>query len=772
MCDGDNNTYPRHCSPTIAKSVVCAANLTSTVLFVVGVALLGIGIPQILEEKPNLCQMTYMYQGYAPVFLSKQIRAKFPKRYSVHLYREQSVDEAQISANDIPVFFIPGHGGDYRQVRSIASVSARQHMNQRWRFAFYTFDFDGELSGLSGSSIQLQTAFVHEAASEVLAKSKHDQGIIIAHSMGGIVARLLARDAGMRGKFPLLLTLATPHLFPLAMLDEEMNKIYRSIQQDCIDYTNKTTLVSIGGGHRDLMINAASVLISDHGSPNYFDTVSVESSAIPSVGIESDHFAILWCNQIVKTVSALIDELVDPSTRKVLAGPNERRVIVEQALLPTFKNTIMHRMGPVRYFSIFPCYTLLISPLESTRSYNGQDIDILQHSIGLPYSYKGEWAYHVFGNVTCKRSRAIRVRLFLHSASTINDAILVSFNGVGKERRVALINTHFSPIFPGIGGMNFSMSVPKDCQVELEVSPDISLSVFRGLLAHRSGIVKIIVVISFFCYAMVLLYSVNVGFGCILYDAPITVTQVPILLTFVSCFIGTSFFDGDERIFNIASSARDSNFCLLAVSAAVWIMIACVVRIIVKVLSFLQQHIRRFTILVSYALSSVSVVGLLLSMYWIQVSITCSLAACILGVAAKGAGNPHKINARQCSAVWLSLLAILSQFDSVPYDIMTLFEVFGSSEAIDALAGGKFNSTGLCILIFVACETGIVPGVSFQNRLIALSYAFVGSGICTATSVALSFTESQEEVFSSATKVVAVLGLVRTMCLLSNRGNV
>ena len=70
----------------------------------------------------------------------------------------------------IPVLFLPGNGGSYRQVRSLGSVSLRKSEdvgNKIW-FDYFSVDFNSELSGLVGSLLLEQTQFVTRVVDHIL----------------------------------------------------------------------------------------------------------------------------------------------------------------------------------------------------------------------------------------------------------------------------------------------------------------------------------------------------------------------------------------------------------------------------------------------------------------------------------------------------------------------------------------------------------------------------------------------------------------------------
>ena len=98
-----------------------------------------------------------------------------------------------------PVLYLPGSGGCYKQARSIGSVLYRKmNFNKmgkkrstfNFHFNTFTIDFDEELTGIYGGTLQAQTEFTAKAIQRILDFYKKDVKIfIVGHSMGGILAR-------------------------------------------------------------------------------------------------------------------------------------------------------------------------------------------------------------------------------------------------------------------------------------------------------------------------------------------------------------------------------------------------------------------------------------------------------------------------------------------------------------------------------------------------------------------------------------------------------
>ncbi|KAH8552010.1 PGAP1-like protein-domain-containing protein [Umbelopsis sp. PMI_123] len=271
---------------------------------------------------------------------------KFAGKYTLYLYREKGVDNNDQPVG-VPVLFIPGHAGSYKQCRSIAAEAAylfygqngRQRVDRdrgRENLDIFTVDFNEEFSALHGQSILEQAEYLNDAIDYILKlypQTRKNDGrfnpslpdpqsvIIIGHSMGGVVARaMLTIDNYQPGHINTIITLSTPHISPPVPFDWMISKIYKDIHQFWIDgYSTAVNdrerslrdvaLISIAGGNLDSIVcsdsaNIGAIVPSTHG-------FTVFTTAIPNVWTGSDHPAILWCNQIVGVLAKSLLDIVD-----------------------------------------------------------------------------------------------------------------------------------------------------------------------------------------------------------------------------------------------------------------------------------------------------------------------------------------------------------------------------------------------------------------------------------------------------------------------------
>jgi len=180
------------------------AAVLAALLAAAALTLLAVGIGSIVTHRdPTSCEMTYMHPSYIPIpFEPRSKRAGPP--YQLYLYREGGAEQptepvwqrpclptvrkravltcarappltSSFLASQVgqPVLFLPGSAGSFRQVRSIASVTARLELEQgirdsALRYDFYSVDFNEEFTALHGVSVLEQAAFLNDAVDHLL----------------------------------------------------------------------------------------------------------------------------------------------------------------------------------------------------------------------------------------------------------------------------------------------------------------------------------------------------------------------------------------------------------------------------------------------------------------------------------------------------------------------------------------------------------------------------------------------------------------------------
>ncbi|NWW50824.1 PGAP1 deacylase, partial [Pedionomus torquatus] len=270
--------------------------------------------------------------------LPKKTARKYPV-YELYLYGEGNYAEENknLFLTGIPVLFLPGNAGSYKQVRSLGSIALRkaEDVDFKYHFNFFSVNFNEELVALYGGSLQRQTKFVHECIKVILKLYKDREFAptsvaIVGHSMGGLVARALLTLKNFKPELiNLLITQATPHVAPVMPLDKYLTDFYTAVNNHWIlkaqDLRNLTTL-SVAGGFRDYQVRSGLAFLprlSQHDS-----ALSVVSSAVPRAWASTDHLSIVWCKELIlATVRAFFD-LIDENTRQITEDPKKRMAVL------------------------------------------------------------------------------------------------------------------------------------------------------------------------------------------------------------------------------------------------------------------------------------------------------------------------------------------------------------------------------------------------------------------------------------------------------------
>ncbi|GAP93268.1 putative GPI inositol-deacylase [Rosellinia necatrix] len=309
-----------------------------------------------LQCDPKGCRMSWMSPSFTRFSDFDTEHTRLAAKYSLYLYREQGIDNGP-KVRGIPVLFIPGNAGSYKQVRSIASESARYfhdvlHPNAAAAKSgvkgldFFTLDFNEDFTAFHGQTMLDQAEYVNEAIRYILSlyldpqKSDRDPNlpdpssvIILGHSMGGIVARAAFVMPNFQPhSIKTIVTMSAPHARAPVTFDPLIVKIYQDINDHWRRaYSQKSTtenslshvtLVSIAGGGLDTVVpsdyaSLESIVPETHG-------FTVFTSTIPTVWTSMDHQAITWCDQFRKVIVRALYDIVDSRDKSQTKNRNER----------------------------------------------------------------------------------------------------------------------------------------------------------------------------------------------------------------------------------------------------------------------------------------------------------------------------------------------------------------------------------------------------------------------------------------------------------------
>ncbi|KAK5156159.1 GPI inositol deacylase [Recurvomyces mirabilis] len=325
-----------------------------------------------LQMDPKGCAMSYMMPAFAHFSDFDTEHTRFASKYSLYLYREGGVDE-DTRVKGIPVIFIPGNAGSYKQVRPIAAEAAHYFHdelredseaigNGKRPLDFFTVDFNEELSAFHGQTLLDQAEYLNEAIAYILAlyhnphRSQREHGlpdpksvIILGHSMGGVVARTMLRMPNYQeNTINTIITLSAPHARAPISFDAEMvatyndiNTFWRQSYTTADPRRNRladVTLVSVAGGGLDTMIpseysSLTSLVPDTHG-------FTVFTSAIPCVWTGMDHLAIMWCDQFRKALVRAVFDVADVRRSSQTLPQAERIKALRKRLLTGMESVV------------------------------------------------------------------------------------------------------------------------------------------------------------------------------------------------------------------------------------------------------------------------------------------------------------------------------------------------------------------------------------------------------------------------------------------------
>ncbi|CAN6181754.1 unnamed protein product [Urochloa humidicola] len=376
----------------------------AVLLFSAWVALAALS--RLLRPVPNGCIMTYMYPTYIPIAAAP--RNVSSDRYGLFLYHEgwKQIDfEKHIRGlRGVPVLFIPGNGGSYKQVRSLAAESFKAYQNGPLEPTFYreasiTFsgdelkdfsipsrygrmldwfavDLEGEHSAMDGRILEEHTEYVVYAIHRILDQYKESHlertkgdaqssgnlptsVILVGHSMGGFVARAALVHPNLRkSAVETILTLSSPHQYPpialqpslghfFSHVNEEWRKGYKmGVSHASSPKLSNVVVVSVSGGIHDYQIRSRlasldGIVPSTHG-------FMVGSSSMKNVWLSMEHQSILWCNQLAVQVAHTLLSIIDPVNGQPFSSTQKRVFVFTkmlQSAAPQSLSSVTHVPG-------------------------------------------------------------------------------------------------------------------------------------------------------------------------------------------------------------------------------------------------------------------------------------------------------------------------------------------------------------------------------------------------------------------------------------------
>lgn len=278
----------------------------------------------------------------------------------------------------VPVLFIPGNAGSFKQGRILAFEALEYYHNTilqnpealkdgKTSIDLFAVDFNEDLSAFHGQTVLDQAEYLNDAVSYILSlyhdpqRSQRDATlpdpasvVLIGHSMGGIVARaMLTMPNYQSNSINTIVTLSAPHARVPVSFDAEMVHTYKRINDYWRQaYSQKwandnplwhVTLISIAGGGLDTVVpsdfaSLESLVPSTHG-------FTVFTSGIPGVWTGADHLQMTWCTQLMKPVMRSIMEVLDIHRPGQTKSRAERMRSFRKSLLTGMEDVVDNRVA-------------------------------------------------------------------------------------------------------------------------------------------------------------------------------------------------------------------------------------------------------------------------------------------------------------------------------------------------------------------------------------------------------------------------------------------
>ncbi|XP_059449322.1 uncharacterized protein LOC132180491 isoform X3 [Corylus avellana] len=366
-------------------------------LVVVAVWIGLVALYGLLKPISNGCIMTYMYPTYIPISSPEGVSSA---KYGLYLYHEgwRKIDfkEHLKKLSGVPVLFIPGNGGSYKQVRSVAAESDRAFQGGPLERTFYqeafltpeeggldfdeagfqlpnhytckldwfAVDLEGEHSAMDGGILEEHTEYVvnaihrildqYKASFDVRAKegaatsgSLPKSVILVGHSMGGFVARAAIVHPRLRkSSVETVLTLSSPHQLPPVALQPSLGHYFAHVNQQWRKgyeaQTTRTGRYVSGPELSNVVVVSISGGYHDYQVRTKLESLDgivpptngfmISSTGMKNVWLSMEHQAILWCNQLVVQVSHTLLSLIDSRTGQPFPDTQKRLAIFTRML--------------------------------------------------------------------------------------------------------------------------------------------------------------------------------------------------------------------------------------------------------------------------------------------------------------------------------------------------------------------------------------------------------------------------------------------------------
>lgn len=216
-------------------------------------------------------------------------------------------------------------------------------------------DFNEDFSAFHGETLFEQAEYATDAIAHILSLyeqsgQSHIHGpllpkptsvIILAHSMGGIVARHLFLNPQYRQtSINTIITLSTPHLYPPAPVDSSVERFYTLTNDYWTSYRDNptsshplahVTLISVSGGTADLQITSDATIVESLVPPQ--NGFTQFTTSIPDLYSPVEHVVMIWCDQLRHRIASMLVHMVDARQGQQTKSIEDRLAIARKHLL-------------------------------------------------------------------------------------------------------------------------------------------------------------------------------------------------------------------------------------------------------------------------------------------------------------------------------------------------------------------------------------------------------------------------------------------------------
>lgn len=167
--------------------------------------------------------------------------------------------------------------------------------------------------------------------------------------MGGIVARAAFLQPHYQAhSISTLITIATPHVVPPATVDRAVDNVYNDINsywrqgyglefgaysERAREELSDSVMISLSGGLSDTTIASEAVSLLSLLPSNDSHGFTVFTTSIPGIHTPIDHLALLWCEQLLQTISLGILSIIDVNQARGVVKRETRVALLGDKLL-------------------------------------------------------------------------------------------------------------------------------------------------------------------------------------------------------------------------------------------------------------------------------------------------------------------------------------------------------------------------------------------------------------------------------------------------------